>query len=489
MNELTVLIQRNKLMSRIMWAISVLFLVFSTISGVDKRSLIVIGPVLIALSILLTIFIWKNIAVNKMMYIVSTALCITHFLFVYLFHDLNGFLIAFLIMAVISLYQYFSVIIQTGLIVIGTLVYGYFTGGEKMFASFHDPLGLAIVIFLFLVLIFIMCVQSKSTEKIRKDVELQKNEIEMSKSKTDGVINKLKDSIENLVLFSKNLQQNVNDAGVISSELASAFNQISTTVERQATLVADINSEIKNESSYITNVVRDSNEMRSLSESTLSTTKDCSDHVKSLSSDIQKVQSNVFDAVFLMDKLNTQATNIESILGTVNGISDQINLLALNAAIEAARAGEDGRGFSVVAGEVRKLAEQSQHSNLQISNILGEIKEMIDSVGTQVNLIQTASATSNDSVSKVFKVMNTINDNSSNLVQKIEMVDDMTVKINKSSEEILNNITDISGSAQQTSASIEEVLAGITEQNLRICNIVTSFETLEHLILELQNIK
>jgi methyl-accepting chemotaxis protein len=489
MNELTVLMKRNKLMSIIMWSISIVFLLFSSISGVNKKSLIVISPVLLAISIIITFLVWKRLVITKIMYIVSIALCITHFLFVFIFHDLNGFLVGFLVMVIISLYQYYSVIIQTGLIILGILVYGYNTGGEKMYASFNDPLGLTIVISIFLVIIFVMCLQSRTTENIRKDIELKKQEVENSKIAAENVINALKSSIENLVVFSKNLQQNVNAAGDISSELAVTFNQISSAVDTEACLISDINKEVNKESDYITNVVKGSKEMRLLSENTLSTNKECSKYIGDLSSEVQKVQSNVNGAVTLMDKLNSQANNIENILGTVNGISGQINLLALNAAIEAARAGEHGRGFSVVAEEVRKLAEQSQASNLQISNILGDIKKMIEGVASQIVLIEASSTSSNESVTKVIHIVDNINSNSNQLVSKIESVDDMATKIDKSSTEILSSLTNISGSAQETAASVEEVLAGINEQNLRLDYIVKSFEALEKLITELQNIK
>ena len=145
-------------------------------------------------------------------------------------------------------------------------------------------------------------------------------------------------------------------------------------MESQTELIDGVNKEIDKETKYIKSVSKRSRVMRSLSENTLSMADDCGKNITCLSTEMEKVASSICEAVSITNDLNSQANNIESILVNVTAISSQINLLALNAAIEAARAGEQGRGFSVVADEVRKLAVQSQDSNLQISNILGDIK-------------------------------------------------------------------------------------------------------------------
>ena len=157
--------------------------------------------------------------------------------------------------------------------------------------------------------------------------------------------------------------------------------------------------------------------------------------------------------------------------------------------IEAARAGEQGKGFSVVADEVRKLAEQSQSSNLEISNILGDIKSKIGEVSTEINELQTSAGTSNESVNKVIKAFESINLNSKEMLAKASEVDTMTLKIEQSSSGVLGNITNLAATAQETAASVEEILGGMNEQNVRMGNIVTSFKDLEKFIGELRAVK
>ena len=98
-------------MAQIMWIISIIYIGFSAISGVDKKALIIIAPTLLSISILLSFLVWKRIIENPLKYVATIGLCFTHFLFVFVFHDLNGFLIGFTIMVVVSLYQYYKTII------------------------------------------------------------------------------------------------------------------------------------------------------------------------------------------------------------------------------------------------------------------------------------------------------------------------------------------------------------------------------------------
>ena len=104
-----------------------------------------------------------------------------------------------------------------------------------------------------------------------------------------------------------------------------------------------------------------------------------------------------------MCQLHDATANIDNLVAVVNGVSEQTNLLALNASIEAARAGEHGRGFSVVAEEVRKLADQSKESVGQIREQLTHIRTEVDSLAGEFSQIDTTFQANSAAVNQASK--------------------------------------------------------------------------------------
>ncbi|MEW6979583.1 methyl-accepting chemotaxis protein [Bacillus pumilus] len=193
--------------------------------------------------------------------------------------------------------------------------------------------------------------------------------------------------------------------------------------------------------------------------------------VESTANQMKHIDTSVQEAEQVMKELEYKSKDITSILNVINGIADQTNLLALNAAIEAARAGESGRGFSVVAEEVRKLAVQSADSAKEIEKLIQEIvleiaksQDMFKTVNREVNAGLGMTEEAKESFQNIYeaaegmsKKLTQLNDTAIDLSSGSKLVSQAMQEIRQVSRESGANIQDIAASAEQQLASMEEI--------------------------------
>ncbi|MCM3149706.1 methyl-accepting chemotaxis protein [Bacillus sp. FSL W8-1143] len=310
---------------------------------------------------------------------------------------------------------------------------------------------------------------------------------EMS-AKLKQVIQAVQNSIENVAASSEELTASAGQTAQATEHITSSIEQFSNSNEHQNDMIEKSSVQLNEMDRSLSHMVDTTSHMMESSIDSSKTAQAGGELVQKTAGQMQTIEQAVKEAELVIQGLEQKSKDITNILGVINGIADQTNLLALNAAIEAARAGEAGRGFSVVAEEVRKLAEQSGSSSKEIESLTNEIVEEIKKSQNMFKQV-AGEVQSGLNITDETKIsFEKISDKTSEMTEQMKQMNGTAKELSHGSNDISHAVNQIKELSRESSAGFQDIAASAEEQLASMEEISSSSATLSQMAEELREL-
>ncbi|OUR81221.1 chemotaxis protein [Colwellia psychrerythraea] len=284
----------------------------------------------------------------------------------------------------------------------------------------------------------------------------QSDELGLLQQAMHDMVAKLKDMIEHI-------SSSADQQATASQELSSITELTNSNVSRQHQATEQVATAINEMSVSIDEVTQNTSEASNAADTSTKLVHISSIAVNETIDQILQLSDDITKSKILIDDVQAGTKDIANILVTIKGIADQTNLLALNAAIEAARAGEQGRGFAVVADEVRNLAQNTQNSTV-------EIEKMIKSLELNVSAATDSMVAGTVQAQLIVDKTNEVTQSLAEVESSVSMISDMNIQISTATQQqssvardINQQATEISNISIETGESTKEISSASDE--------------------------
>ncbi|MDO3662796.1 methyl-accepting chemotaxis protein [Bacillus sp. C28GYM-DRY-1] len=303
-----------------------------------------------------------------------------------------------------------------------------------------------------------------------------------------SLIHGIKDSVDHVASSSEELTASADQTSRATEHITMAIEQFSNGTESQSDKIETTTEQINEMNDGLAELARAAAVITETSADAIEVSSEGETLVQKTAGQMKAIDHSVKEAEKVVMGLEIKSKDITNILRVINGIADQTNLLALNAAIEAARAGENGRGFSVVAEEVRKLAVQSADSAKEIESLISEI---VKEIHTSLNVLQSVNKEVETGLvitGETKQSFKHISHMTNQIASELQNMNATVEELSAGAQEISAASNDITAISKKSSDGIQDIAASAEQQLASMEEISSSAQTLERMSEELRDL-